>query len=270
LACLVVVAKIGAISWHLWWLFRSGGDLAQYARSRLAEGGLEVLDFDQRYDASRPIERFVDQNFPRGLAKVVRTVFLAHAVVILGVLAVFAGAAAGSPVLLVGFVGLSTALCALAMLAGAVLRRLVLGDVDACTLDVQVPRQAPWRRWAVTQDPGANLPILFAVMTGVTVLAFGALYRSIDYADPDSFSSPDSALSGFRFIYFSAVTLSTIGYGDVHPVETLGQIAVTVQIVAGPVLLSWLLAVFLGSRGPALRRVAHESGDYWTYDGEER
>ncbi len=44
-----------------------------------------------------------------------------------------------------------------------------------------------------------------------------------------------------RMLYFSAVTMSTLGYGDIVPLTERARILVTIQVVLGPVLIGLFL-----------------------------
>src|SRR5689334_25270235 len=44
-----------------------------------------------------------------------------------------------------------------------------------------------------------------------------------------------------RMLYFSAVTISTLGYGDIVPVSTRARVMVTLEVIWGPVLLGLFL-----------------------------
>tara|TARA_Y100000816_G_C25934307_1_gene487269 strand:- start:423 stop:698 length:276 start_codon:yes stop_codon:yes gene_type:complete len=77
----------------------------------------------------------------------------------------------------------------------------------------------------------------------VSVLAFGILYyKVIGY---DNFTSdlrrtttPDEATKLFDLIYFSAITQSTVGLGDVAPRTRTGQLLVIVQVIATLIIAS--------------------------------
>ena len=44
-----------------------------------------------------------------------------------------------------------------------------------------------------------------------------------------------------RMLYLSAVTISTLGYGDIVPISTRARAFVTVEVIWGPVLLGLFL-----------------------------
>lgn len=43
-------------------------------------------------------------------------------------------------------------------------------------------------------------------------------------------------------VYFTIVTLGTVGYGDIHPTSTLGRIFASLFIVVNILILAFLLA----------------------------
>jgi hypothetical protein len=71
---------------------------------------------------------------------------------------------------------------------------------------------------------------------------FGGLYTQVDIA----FGDYETPLSPF---YFSIVTLTTLGYGDVLPASLPAQILVIVQVTIGYVMLGGLLSIFSNKMG---------------------
>jgi len=72
------------------------------------------------------------------------------------------------------------------------------------------------------------------------VVVFATLYRLIDMFDrADTFTIAGTVqqLTFVESLYFSIVTLSTVGYGDIVPVSYAVRAVVALQIVAGIVLL---------------------------------
>lgn len=82
----------------------------------------------------------------------------------------------------------------------------------------------------------------FAFLTfySMIVVVFGGVYRLIGRLDSvPTFTVGGQArdLSFVESLYFSIVTLSTVGYGDIVPLSYAVRIVVALQIVAGIVLL---------------------------------
>jgi hypothetical protein len=67
-------------------------------------------------------------------------------------------------------------------------------------------------------------------------LTWGNLYFLIETIWPSSFSSPMIAgtqITGQDFIFFSFVTLTTIGYGDILPASAIAKSFVILEAVTG-------------------------------------
>lgn len=76
-------------------------------------------------------------------------------------------------------------------------------------------------------------------------VAFSAIYLLIDSVDADAFSTPLAGAS----TYFSFVTLTTLGYGDITAVSDVARSFVIVEAVMGQVLLVTLVARFVSTLG---------------------
>jgi uncharacterized protein YjbI with pentapeptide repeats len=101
-----------------------------------------------------------------------------------------------------------------------------------------------YRLWWVTSDCGRSF-LRWCVLTGLFALIFGGIYSfvELDYGDHETTISS---------VYFSVVTLTTLGYGDVVPASQTAQIVVMVEVVLGYVMLGGLLSIFatkMGRRG---------------------
>ncbi len=90
--------------------------------------------------------------------------------------------------------------------------------------------------WWVTSDCGRSLGRLGIWIVSVCV-AFGFAYGfvAIDYGAQETWLSP---------YYFSLVTLTTLGYGDVLPVSVSAQAVVMAEVVVGYMLLGALISIF--------------------------
>lgn len=96
-----------------------------------------------------------------------------------------------------------------------------------------------YHAWKITSDCGRSLT-RFSICILVITLFFATLYGfvEIDYGDSKTW---------FSSIYFSIVTLTTLGYGDVLPKSLAGQIIVTFHALAGFTGLGGLLSI-LGNK----------------------
>jgi len=93
--------------------------------------------------------------------------------------------------------------------------------------------------WWVTSDCGRSLFRWLVWLMAVTLI-FASIYTmvEIDYG---------ANTTWFSSIYFSFVTLTTLGYGDAVPVSLAGQIFVTLQAITGYMGLGGLLSI-LGNK----------------------
>jgi hypothetical protein len=92
-------------------------------------------------------------------------------------------------------------------------------------------------------------PITFHRIQGAVAayLLLGVLwahaYALLASLRPDAFSGALSAADGPRaFFYFSFVTLTTVGYGDVLPVHPVARSLAMLEAVTGPLYLAVLVA----------------------------
>jgi hypothetical protein len=94
-------------------------------------------------------------------------------------------------------------------------------------------------------------------------LVFAYVYLAIGANSPHAFadqSNPAGAMGGATFLYFSFVTLTTVGFGDVYPVARLARALVVLEALLGQIFLvttvARLVALFSaqGLRPPRPRR----------------
>lgn len=87
-------------------------------------------------------------------------------------------------------------------------------------------------------------------------LAWASIYELLEFGRPGSFSlqDPEGAEQKliFQLWYFSMVTLTTLGYGDIAPVTMSARVFVVLEAIMGQFYLAVLIASLIG------RRVAQE------------
>ncbi len=98
-----------------------------------------------------------------------------------------------------------------------------------------------YRVWWLTSDCGRSF-VRWGLWTAVVGLLFALVYTFV----PVDFGPNPTVLSP---IYFSVVTLTTLGYGDVLPASTTAQVIVMIQVVMGYVMLGGLLSIFAAKMG---------------------
>jgi hypothetical protein len=84
--------------------------------------------------------------------------------------------------------------------------------------------------------------------------AFAALYGLIFWIDPNAFTSVTGDAVGWQqLLYYSYVTLTTLGYGDVLPVGHVAQSVAAFQAIVGTLYTVLLLSRLVGlhAAGPS-------------------
>lgn len=78
---------------------------------------------------------------------------------------------------------------------------------------------------------------------------WASIYSAVDRLNPDAFAQPAEAAddparreSSGEFIYFSFVTLTTLGYGDITPVSPAARTFAWLEAVVGQLFLAVLIA----------------------------
>jgi voltage-gated potassium channel Kch len=84
-----------------------------------------------------------------------------------------------------------------------------------------------------------------------TYLLFGIaasiLFKAVYVIDPNTFTSSLGTFdSRSDFIYFSFVTLTTLGYGDILPVSAAARSLVVFFSVSGQLYLTMIIALLVG------------------------
>ncbi|WP_330111498.1 potassium channel family protein [Cetobacterium somerae] len=103
------------------------------------------------------------------------------------------------------------------------------------------------RRKVVPKD------VVVVITTYITIaISFGLLYTVLSlFSSTPVFNGITQDLPQiefyFKHIYFSFITITTVGYGDVYPLTMLAQFLVVVEIITGIVLTNVILGLVIGS-----------------------
>ncbi len=97
---------------------------------------------------------------------------------------------------------------------------------------------------------------VFAATSAYLLLAlvWAMVYSLVSHVDPQAFAQSRSTLADTRqdMVYFSLVTITTLGYGDLAPVAPFARMLAAVEAVTGQlyltVLVAWLVGLSLGHR----------------------
>jgi len=134
-----------------------------------------------------------------------------------------------------GPVGSDVALV-VAMLAISAIVLFVSRDVSTFLLDTGLLFEEFFERITGLAAPA----FAFFTFYSLLVIAFGSIYRILDRLSPEALFRVDGVLRKITFaesLYFSIVTLSTVGYGDIVPVAALARLVTAAEIVSGILLL---------------------------------
>ena len=102
-------------------------------------------------------------------------------------------------------------------------------------------------RYAVTAK-SVDSETIYAAL-GTYLLAgvfFGQIYWSIERMRPNSFAGPDG-FTELIAIYYSFVTLATLGYGDVLPHTDIARGVAVFEVIGGQLFLAVMVARLIGA-----------------------
>lgn len=97
--------------------------------------------------------------------------------------------------------------------------------------------------------------IIMFVTYIVTGIVFGALYFFIDIKTPrDAFygvtvGKSITFVDYVKYMYFSFITLTSTGYGDIYPIMTITRVIAVIEAVSGVFLISFSLGIVFSANG---------------------
>jgi uncharacterized membrane protein len=107
--------------------------------------------------------------------------------------------------------------------------------------------------------------ILGAICVYVLIgIAFAGIYGGINEAEPTGFFAQKIEPNNVDFLYFSFVTITTVGYGDLTAGTSTGRVVVTFEALIGQIFLVTLVARLVslyGGRQRPARDGPDELGD---------
>jgi len=144
------------------------------------------------------------------------------------------------------------------------------------SLVVLAPVPERWALLALAAETASLLPLLALISIGILrfvyrsrsltidgifativvyvliALTFARLYLLLMGLDPQSFDLdvPAAGLSPYQtqvdLLYFSLITLATVGYGDILPVSDTARMLAMIEAVVGQFYVAVIVAVFVG------------------------
>src|SRR5438552_6143115 len=100
----------------------------------------------------------------------------------------------------------------------------------------------------VLRAPSVNVEVLCASISAYLMLGlmWTMAYWLVDQLTPGAFSSNTNAgkqsMNGFNAFYFSFITLSTVGYGDITPVSRIARWLAAMEAMTGLLYVAVLIA----------------------------
>ncbi len=94
--------------------------------------------------------------------------------------------------------------------------------------------------WFAISDCGYSFTRWFA-LSAIICSVFGKVYSLI----PSDFSIINNRVpTAFSFYYYSVVTFTTLGFGDILPKTLRAEILVTLEVIVGYIMLGGLISIF--------------------------
>lgn len=92
-----------------------------------------------------------------------------------------------------------------------------------------------------------NLNVVLAAIVGYVLIGMigGYLVRLVQMLTPGAFNIEPS-VDGYTYMYFSFVTVTTLGYGDIAPQLPVGQALVIILAILGQMYLTIVIAMIIG------------------------
>jgi hypothetical protein len=90
----------------------------------------------------------------------------------------------------------------------------------------------------------------FVKLYVISIFSFSFLYTILEsMGDVHHFNISNPTILLFDFFYFSVVTVSTLGYGDITPMSLIAKLIVMAQTIIGYLFLSLLLGLMINWLG---------------------
>jgi Ion channel len=108
--------------------------------------------------------------------------------------------------------------------------------------------------YRIFRHPVINIETILGAIDAYLLLgiSFAAVYRMLGDVDPFFFAQ--GAASGVKYLYFSFVVITTLGFGDLTPRTDIGRVFVSLEALLGQIFLVTVVAVLVANLGRAARR----------------
>lgn len=81
----------------------------------------------------------------------------------------------------------------------------------------------------------SHILVLFGVLISLIIVSFATDFTSLHYFTAENFKTPipvgsTGTMLFFEYLYFSTITFSSVGYGDIVPISVLSKILVMLEV----------------------------------------
>jgi hypothetical protein len=103
----------------------------------------------------------------------------------------------------------------------------------------------------ILRHPQVNLETILGAICAYLLIgiAFATLYAFMDRHGESSFFAQGNSDDPVKFLYFSFIVLTTVGFGDLSPATDPGRIVVSMEALIGQIFLVTLVAGLVGNMG---------------------
>ena len=100
--------------------------------------------------------------------------------------------------------------------------------------------------WFILRSPRVNSEVLCAAVATYLMLAllWATAYTLLGHTSPGAFNGlpAGTVLAGYDALYFSLITITTIGYGDITPASGPARMLATLEAITGTMYMAMLVA----------------------------
>ena len=120
---------------------------------------------------------------------------------------------------------------------------------------------------AIVRRVGTAPVITFRVVLGALAiyllfgLAYSYLYAFVQVLQGEPFFNQTAEPTSAIYVYFSYITMATVGYGDFTPATDLGRMLAVSQALLGQLYLVSVVAVIVGNIGRTRHAIRRNAGD---------
>lgn len=103
----------------------------------------------------------------------------------------------------------------------------------------------------ILRHPQVNLETILGAICAYLLIgiAFATIYALMDHLGGAPFFAQGDARDPVKFLYFSFIVLTTVGFGDLSPATDPGRIVVSMEALIGQIFLVTLVAGLVGNMG---------------------